>query len=83
MSRNNHEQDIKDRLRLAVKVTIAIITVAVLSMCQIIVITALTALDKAACTGEKTGITTIIAAAVLLTVCIVGITAVLNINKRL
>lgn len=77
MSRNNHEQDIKDRLRLAVKVTITVITVAVLSMCQIIVIAAL---DKAACTGE---ITTIIAAAVLLTACIVGITAVLNINKRL
>ena len=80
MSRNNHEQDIKDRLRLAVKVTIAIITVAVSSMCQIIVITAL---GETACTGEKTGITTIIAAAVLLTVCIVGITAVLNNNKRL
>lgn len=77
MSRNNHEQDIKDRLRLAVKVTIAIITMTVLSMCQIIVIAALA---KAACTGE---ITTIIAAAVLLTACIVGITAVLNINKRL
>ena len=80
MSRNNHEQDIKDRLRLAVKVTIAIITVAVSSMCQIIVITAL---GETACTGEKTGITTIIAAAVLLTACIMGITAFLNINKRL
>lgn len=80
MSRNNHEQDIKDRLRLAVKVTIAIITVAVLSMCQIIVTTAL---GETACTDEKTGITTIIAAAVLLTACIVGITAFLSINKRL
>lgn len=77
MSRNNHEQDIKDRLRLAVKVIVTIITVAVLSMCQIIVIAAL---SKAACTGE---ITTIIAAGVLLTVCLVGITAFLNINKRL
>lgn len=46
-------------------------------MCQIIVIAAL---GKAVCTGE---ITTIIAAAVLLTACIVGITAFLNINKRL
>lgn len=80
MSRNNYEQDIKDRLRLAVKVTITVIAVAVLSMCQIIVIAAL---DKAACTGEKTGITTIIAAGVLLTACIVGITAFLSINKRL
>ena len=76
MSRNNHEQDIKDRLRLAVKVTITVITVAVLSMCQIIIIMAL---GKAACTGE---ITTIIAAGVLLTACLVGITAFLNINKR-
>lgn len=77
MSRNNHEQDTKDRLRLAMKVTVTVITVAVLSMCQIIVIMAL---GKAACTGE---ITTIIAAAVLLTACLVGITAFLNINKRL
>lgn len=67
MSRNNHEQDIKDRLRLAVKVTIT----------EIIVIAAL---GKAACTGE---ITTIITAGVLLTACLVGITAFLNINKRL
>lgn len=63
MSKNNHEQDIKDRLRLAVKVTIAIITVAVLSMCQIMVLTAIK--NKNTWADEKTGITTIDTAAFL------------------
>lgn len=56
MSENN-KQDIKDRLRLAVKVTVAIITVAVLSICQIIVLTAIK--NKNTWTDEKTGVTTI------------------------